>query len=145
MNILDRIKADHETQRELMKKISETEGKSEERRELYEKFKAEFESHAAAEEHAFYAPLMKHTQSTDQSRHSVAEHHEAMELIEKLDETDMSSPERLKTFKQLAHDNDHHMDEEENDVFELAEKTLGNARLDELLNVFDDRKSEEMA
>lgn len=144
MNILERIKADHDTQRTLMEKISDTEGSSDERRNLYAKFKAEFQAHAAAEEHAFYAPLMKHTESTDQSRHSVAEHHEAMELIEKLEETDMSSPEWLKTFKQLAHDNDHHMEEEENEVFKLAEETLGDSRLSELLGVFDDRKSEEM-
>ncbi|WP_430877982.1 hemerythrin domain-containing protein [Granulosicoccus sp. 3-233] len=145
MNILERIKSDHETQRDLMRRIEDTEGDSEKRRELYQQFKAEFEAHAAAEEHAFYAPLMKHSESTDQSRHSVAEHHEAMELIEKLDETDMSSPEWLKTFKKLVHDNDHHMEEEEDDVFALARQTLGESKLAELLEVFDDRKSEEMA
>lgn len=145
MNILERIKSDHEKQRALMTKIKETEGSSDERRSLFEEFKAEFQAHAAAEEHAFYAPLMKHTESTDQSRHSVAEHHEAMELLEKLEETDMSSAEWLKTFKQLAHDNDHHMEEEEKDVFDLAEKTLGDSRLKELLGTFDERKKEEMA
>jgi hypothetical protein len=145
MNILGRIKKDHEEQRSLMKSLSETEGDSTERRDMFKKFSDEFKAHAVAEEHAFYAPLMKHTESTDQSRHSVAEHHEAMELFEKLEETDMSSAEWLKTFKKLAHDNEHHMEEEEDEVFTLAQSTLGDKKLTQLLSDFDDRKSEELS
>lgn len=145
MNILDKILEDHETQRSLMKQIGETQGDTQQRRALFEQFSEEFRAHAAAEEHAFYAPLMKDTSSTDQSRHSVAEHQEALELLEELEELDMSSPQWLKTFKKLVDDNDHHMEEEEQDVFPLANSVLGEARLNELGDVFDSRKQEEVA
>jgi hemerythrin superfamily protein len=145
MNILKRISSDHEKQRLLMENISTTEADSAERRELFAQFNAVFQAHAAAEEHAFYAPLMRHPDSTDQSRHSVAEHQEAMELLETLEKTDMSSPEWLKMFKKRAHDNKHLMDEEETEVFKIAQETLGDEQLEQLLSDFDDRKKKELA
>lgn len=144
VNILNRIKADHEVQRRLMDRILETEGDSASRRDLFSQFSAEYKAHAAAEEDAFYAALMHEPESTDQSRHSVAEHHEAMELLEELENKDMSSPGWLMTFKKLVEENSHHMEEEEDDVFPLAESALGDARLKELLNDFDERKSTEL-
>lgn len=145
MNILHEIRKDHDVQRELMDHLLETEGDTPERRDLFKRFAAEFRAHAAAEEDAFYAPLMHEPDSTDQSRHSVAEHHEAIELLEELEDKDMSSPGWLMTFKKLVHENRHHMEEEEEDVFPLAEKTLGEEKLTGLLDSFRDRKRTEMA
>lgn len=145
MNILDRIKADHDDQRSMMGEIEKTVGDTEKRREEFAAFAAEFKAHAAAEEHAFYAPLMKIQNSTDQSRHSVAEHHEAMELLESLSDMDMSSPVWLKTFKKLSHDNEHHMEEEENEVFKLARDNIDEDELINLLEEFDTRKQKEEA
>ena len=47
--ILTRIEEDHNRQRELLDKIAETSGDSEERRKLFEELNAELKSHAAAE------------------------------------------------------------------------------------------------
>ena len=141
MSVLKRIASDHEVQRSLMDRIVETSGDSAKRKELFKEFDAEFKAHAAAEEHAFYAPLLKHSKSTDQSRHSVAEHQEAMELLSSLHDTDMSSPQWLKLFKQLVHDNNHHMEEEEDEVFPLAKELLGDVELQRLGAEFDQRKS----
>lgn len=145
MNIFTRIEKDHETQRSLMEKIIATEGSSTEREELFNEFCTEFEAHAAAEEHAFYAEMLKHEETTDQSRHSVAEHSSAIELIEKLGKTDMSSAAWLVTFKELAHENEHHMKEEEDDVFPLVKKSLDDATIEKMLPVFNDRKEREQA
>jgi hypothetical protein len=143
--IFDRIKQDHETQRMLMKKLQDTQGDSDERRSLFEQFVTEYKAHAAAEEHAFYAPMLKEEDTTDQSRHSIAEHHEAMELVEELEKTDMSSPEWLKTFKKLVHENEHHMEEEENDVFPLAKESIDDTVLSGMLAEFNARKEDEVS
>jgi len=144
MSLLDQIKSDHELQRELMQKISATDNASEQRRALFSQFVREYTAHAAAEEHAFYAELMKNPDSTDQSRHSVKEHAEAMELLDKLQSMDMESSEWLTTFKALEHENEHHMEKEEEDVFPLARKTLGAERLNSLSATFEERKQLEM-
>ncbi len=143
MNIFKRIEEDHKTQRSLMEKILATEGSSKERQTLFSEFCVEFEAHAAAEEHAFYAEMLKHEEMTDQSRHSVAEHSTALELIEKLEKTDMSSAAWLMTFKELAHENEHHMKEEEDDVFPLVKKNLDDETITEMLTVFNKRKERE--
>jgi len=144
MNIFDRIKKDHGTQRELMRRILSTSGDSAERRNSFSAFVREYASHAAAEEQAFYAPMLEVVATTDQSRHSVAEHHEAMELIEELEKTDMSSAHWLATFKKLADENEHHMQEEEADVFEIVKKELSDEDIKKMLATFDARKALEL-
>jgi len=144
MDIFDRIVEDHVMQRTLMNTILKTVGDSDERRVLFEKFTHEFLSHAAAEEHAFYSPMLKVPATTDQSRHSVAEHSEAIELIEELKNTDMSSSAWLLTFKKLVHDNEHHMEEEEEDVFASVKKDLSDSDIEQMLPTFDDRKAQEL-
>jgi len=145
MDIFNRILEEHERQRDLTKKILDANGDSQQRQELFERLAIEFLSHAAAEEHAFYAPMLKVAETTDQSRHSVAEHHEAIELIEKLQKSDISSSEWLTTFKQLAEDNEHHMQEEEKDVFDLVKREMTQGAIDSMLETFDTRKLTEVA
>jgi len=145
MDIFKRIESDHQLQRSLMSQLLETEGASDDRKVLFEQFCTEFEAHAAAEEDGFYAPLLKSEQSTDQSRHSIAEHQEAMELLDTLKDTDMSSSAWLVTFKKLAHDNEHHMDEEEKDVFPLVREVVSAEVQATMLADFDQRKDSELA
>lgn len=54
----------------------------------------------------------------------MAEHHEIDELIEKLEETEMSSPAWLAYAKQLHEKVNHHLDEEEHEVFQMAGKAF---------------------
>lgn len=145
MTIFERIKADHETQRNLMQTLLDTSGDSDERQAAFAEFCREFESHAAAEEEAFYAPMMESADTTDQSRHSVAEHQSAMELLETLQNTDMSSPAWIASFKKLADENEHHMQEEEEDVFPLVRKHMSSDEIDGMLPAFDSRKRDELA
>lgn len=144
MNLLDLIEHDHNLQRQLMRDIKATSGDSDERRELFRRLATELRAHAAAEEDAFYAELMKFPKSTDQSRHSVHEHEEALEILADLETMDMGSTGWLNRFEALVHDNEHHMDEEEQDVFPLARDTLDATRLAELGDRFSARKATEL-
>ena len=68
----------------------------------------------------------------EKSRHSVAEHHELDEIIEKLEQTDYSSSAWLVEAKNLHHRLIHHLDEEEQQVFQLARKVLTEKQKTEL-------------
>lgn len=124
MTIFEALREDHDKQRTLIDLLCKTEGDSEGREELFGKVKAELTSHAAAEERHFYVPLMQHDLTQEKSRHSVAEHHEMDEMIEELESTDMSSPHWLAVAKKLQDQLHHHLDEEEQEVFQLAGKAL---------------------
>ncbi len=124
MNLFEALRADHDTQRTLLDLLVKTHGDSEGREELFEKVKKELSAHAAAEERALYVPMMEQDLTQEKARHSVAEHHEIDELVEELENTDFSSPGWVATAKKLQHLVTHHLDEEEQEVFQLAGRAL---------------------
>lgn len=124
MTIFEALRKDHDIQRDLLAQLVETHGDSQERETLYQKVKHELVYHAVAEERAFYIPLMELDLTQEKARHSVAEHHEIDELLELLDDTDYSATNWLTHAKQLQHLVTHHLDEEEQEVFQLAGRGL---------------------
>jgi hemerythrin superfamily protein len=124
MNIFEALRADHESQRDLIDRLVKTEGDSEERRELFDRLKTELEAHAGAEERYFYVPLMEHDLTQDKARHSVSEHKELEDFVEQLEAYEMSGSQWLQTARELARRLTHHLDEEEHEVFQMAGKAL---------------------
>lgn len=124
MNIFEALREDHAVQRDLVDSLVETHGDSEARDEIFKKLKTELEAHAAAEERHLYIPLMEDDLTQDKARHSVAEHNEIDEMVEKLEDTEYSSPGWLADAKTLRERVHHHLDEEEQEVFQMAGKVL---------------------
>ena len=127
MNIFEALRTSHETQRALADQLVRIQGDSKDRDLVFKELRAELSAHAAAEERFFYVPLIAHDMTQEPSRHGIAEHHEMDELVEKLEETDFSSPAWLATAKELHHKIYHHLKEEEQGVFQLAGKVLTEA------------------
>jgi hemerythrin superfamily protein len=144
MDIYQRIKEDHRMQRDLAERILDTAGKSEERQQLWEEFQPEAVAHANAEEQTFYAALIEEPETQEQARHSVSEHKKADDLIEAISDMDMSSGGWLQKFKKLKEDLDHHMDEEEQEVFSKARKIIDEPQAKQLAQAFNDRKEAEL-
>ena len=142
-DIYEAIKADHDEHRDLMKTIANTSGDSEERREAWKAFYEDVKSHAAAEEETFYSKLISKTWGQDSARHSVHEHQQLDDLMEELNEMDMSSPGWLQKFGTLQHDYDHHMEEEENEVFTRAKEVIPASEIKGYGERFEERKKEE--
>ncbi len=144
MDIYERIIEDHQKQRDLAARILETQGNSEERQQLWEEFQPEAVAHANAEEQTFYAALFQHQDTQEQARHSVSEHKEADDLIEEIGEMSMESSGWLQKFKKLKEDLDHHMEEEEKEVFSMARKIIDEAQAKQLAQAFNERKEAEL-
>ena len=142
-SIYDAIQEDHQTHRTLLNQIAETSGDSEERRKAWKTFYEDVKSHAAAEEETFYSKLMNKTWGQDAARHSVHEHQQMDDIMEELNEMDMSSPGWLQRFETLKHDYEHHMDEEEDDVFTRAKEVFAEEETEAFGGRFLKRKEEE--
>ena len=127
MNIFEALRTSHEIQRALADQLIRTQGNRDDRDLLFKELRAESSAHAAAEERSFYVPQIAHDMTQEPSRHGIAEHHEMDELVEKLEETDFSSPAWLATAKELHHKIYHHLKDEEQGVFQLAGKVLTEA------------------
>ncbi|MCF8881083.1 MULTISPECIES: hemerythrin domain-containing protein [Erythrobacter] len=143
--IFARLKKDHDKHRELLDKLLETSGDSDERKALFEELTKELKSHAAAEEQALYSTMLRKPPTTGETRHSVAEHHEIEEALNDLAATDMSEGGWLTKFKSFDHRYRHHIDEEEDDHFPDFERHLDEEDMQHMKSVFDRRKQEEKA
>lgn len=132
MNIFEALRVSHELQRSLANSLVETSGASEDRKELFDLLKNELYAHSVAEDRYLYIPLMFNDVGLDITRHALAEHHEMDELVEQLEETDMSSPSWIATAKQLSEKVHHHLKEEEHKFFQQAGKILEESEKEKL-------------
>jgi hemerythrin-like domain-containing protein len=137
MNIFEALRESHDRQRTYAKSLIETNGDTPERVEAYKLLKAELQAHETAEERHFYIPLMEYDNGVDLSRHAISEHHEMDEMMEELDETEMSSPAWLATAKKLSDKVHHHLKEEEQKFFQMAGKLLSEKQKEQLAGQYE--------
>lgn len=143
--IFDRLKQDHDRHRDLLDRLAGTGGDMAARESLFAELTRELKAHAAAEEQALYSTMMRKPETTDDTRHSVAEHHEIEVALNDLAATDMAGDDWLTKFRALDHDYRHHIDEEENEHFPEFAEFLDETDMAHMRSVFDRRKREEKA
>ncbi|WP_370683540.1 hemerythrin domain-containing protein [Pseudomonas syringae pv. atrofaciens] len=145
MNIFEALRESHDRQRSYADALIQTSGDSAEREKAYKQLKEELQAHETAEERFFYIPLMAHDNGVDLSRHAISEHHEMDELMEELDETEMSSPAWLATAKKLSEKVHHHLKEEEQKFFQMAGKLLDEKQKQSLAGEYVKEYEEQLA
>lgn len=138
------LKKDHDRHRKLLATIADTQGDSEKRREAWDQFFHDVSAHAAAEEETFYSRLIADEEGQPEARHSVAEHKEIDDMLEELNEIEFSSPAWLPKFKEMRHRYEHHIEEEEEDIFPVAEDVLGKDGNESFGAAFEKRKDAEL-
>lgn len=124
MNIFEALRKDHDIQRELLDKLVKTSGDTKERDEIFKQVKKELIIHEDGEERFFYIPLIDDDLTQEQARHAIAEHHEIDEILAELEEMDYDSSGWLKIAKKLQHEVEHHLEDEERTIFQMAGKVL---------------------
>ena len=140
--IFEDLKADHDRHRALLQRIAATEG--DKRKKLFEEFRIEVGAHAAAEEESLYATMLTKPDLREDAVHSVSEHKEISDMLGELADIDVASPEWMEKFKELRHDYEHHIEEEEEDMFPAAAEGLSDIEEAKLANIFEDRKPKEL-
>lgn len=142
-DIYAKLKQDHDKQRTMLRKLGDLGGASAERKKLFEELRIELQAHAAAEEESLYATMLAEPELRDDARHSVAEHKEVDDTLGEMMELDMGSDEWEEKFFHLRRRYEHHIDEEEEEMFPAAEKVLPKEKELELAGVYEERKPEE--
>jgi hypothetical protein len=138
------LKADHDRHRKLLARIGDTSGDSPERGDLFEQFRVEVTAHAAAEEESLYATMLAMPNLRDNARHSVSEHKEIDDFFGELADRDPASDAWSERFAAMRHRYEHHIDEEEEEMFPAAAEQLSNAEEARLARVFEARKPKEL-
>ncbi|MCK9815448.1 hemerythrin [Pseudomonas chlororaphis] len=136
MNAIDLLQADHERVKAILAQLSEsTERGVKKRTELLAKLEMEITIHTRLEEEILY-PAFKEAGGKEQDvmYYEAKEEHRTVDslVLPDLKETSPGTPEfsgRVKVVKELL---EHHIEEEETEMFPQAKKLLGKAKLDEL-------------
>ena len=136
MNAIELLKKDHETVKDLLGKLEETTERAvQTRKKLLAKIEQELKIHTELEEQIFY-PAFRQAGSKDDAVMTVEakEEHRAVEalVLPDIKETPPSSIEfsgRVKVLKELL---EHHIEEEERDMFPQARKLLSKQQLEQL-------------
>jgi len=125
--LFDVLRRDHETVRGLFKRIEKSSNAQVElRQELFTKLEHELLVHMEAEERFFYTALEQHDESRAGALVSYEEHQVAKSMIgafNGLAVDDERWPAKLRVLSQLVR---RHEDEEEQELFKVAAKVLGN-------------------
>jgi hemerythrin superfamily protein len=142
--IFQKLKQDHDLHRRL---LSELDGASDSKTQtdLLENFRVEVTAHAAAEEESLYATMLADPELRHEAQHSVAEHKEIEDYLEKLQKMTAGSEEWSACFAHMKHRYTHHIDEEEEEMFPAAADELDCETQAELAETFAERKPEELA
>jgi hemerythrin superfamily protein len=135
MNAIELLKKDHHKVAGLFKQYeSAGEDAPERKEELFRRIKRELDIHARIEEEIFY-PAAKQVRD-EEARELVAEaaeeHKQIKTLLAELDGMDAEDEQFDAKMKVLEKDVEHHVEEEENDLFPKVKKGLGRDRLEDL-------------
>ena len=123
-DILHTIRGEHDVIRAIQELLLETSGAIGTRAQLWYRLKSELYAHAKAEEQAVYDRLAKIDSTRELAEHSIEEHDAIDELLEQLDHIGFDQPGWKSTLHRLVHMSNHHLDEEEEELFPWAGRVL---------------------
>jgi hemerythrin superfamily protein len=137
------LKSDHQ---KVSKLFAQAEKNEAEQESIFAEINAALTVHATIEEEIFYPAVKKaksgHTK--DEVLEALAEHKQIKALLAELSGMSGDDESFAMKLKVLKEDVEHHVEEEQNEMFPDAKKSLGEKRLVELGAELDERKRELM-
>jgi hemerythrin-like domain-containing protein len=141
MDAIALLKADHDKMRKLLTELeSTTERGVKTRTELFATIKGELTVHEVIEEEIFYPELKAHPKAKDIVLEGYEEHHVVdlvMAELENLAVDDESWGAKALVMKENV---EHHMEEEDGEMFKQARSVFDKAELDDLGTRMEQRK-----
>ena len=144
MDAITLLKTDHEKVAGIFEKLEETTERAEKtREELFTKLKQELDLHAHIEESIFYPAIKQAEETRDITMEALQEHHVVKVLLRELDAMPVGSETWTAKLKVLKENVEHHVEEEEDEMFPKARTVLGREQLEELGALMEQEKKEQ--
>src|SRR6266850_8159838 len=145
MDAFTLLKADHEKVAGILEKLEgTTERALKTREELFTQLKTELEIHTEIEEKIFYPVLEKADETHDITLEAFEEHRLVKQLLGELEKMNKGDEQWTARFTVLKENVEHHVEEEEGDMFPRARKVLSNEQADILGTRMEEAKKEEL-
>jgi hemerythrin superfamily protein len=130
MDPFELLKADHRKVEELFTQLESASGKQ--KLAVFGQIKTELELHTHIEEKVFYPALEEPEETHDLALEAYEEHAVVKDLLKQLGRDRSADDEWEAQAKVLQENVEHHVEEEENELFPKAESALGEEELEEL-------------
>lgn len=139
MNITELLEKDHRKVEQLFEQIEKTKSTAR-RSELFEKLWGEFSLHATAEEEVVYPAFEMLRETEEKMSHAYEEHQGARQIFAKLGRLNPEDDRWMEMCDELKQEIEHHVKEEEEEIFPRAEEALTDQRLKEIGQQFQEAK-----
>src|SRR5918995_1682522 len=130
MNAFQLLKNDHKIVSGLFDQIESSSGQA--KAQLFTRLKSELDVHALVEEKIFYPALENKKESREITLEAYEEHKVVKDLLAELANGSSADEEWDAKLKVLRENVDHHVEEEEGELFEKANDVLSDEDLDRL-------------
>jgi hemerythrin-like domain-containing protein len=133
MDALSLLKEDHDKVKKLMKELdSTTERGVKTREELFTKIKHELQVHESIEEEIFYPALKEHPKAKELVLEAYEEHNVVDMVMSEISGLPYDDETWGAKFTVMMENVEHHIDEEEQEMFKQARQVFGREELEEL-------------
>lgn len=133
MNAFELLKADHEKVSALFEKLdSTTERATKTREDLFTKLKQELELHTHIEETIFYPSIESAEETRELTLEAYEEHNLVKQLLSELEAAPKDVEEWTAKLTVLKENVEHHVEEEEGELFKKARKVLSESDIETL-------------
>ncbi len=133
MDAITLLKDDHDTIKKMLADGEETTERAEKTRtELFDRLKEFLEIHERIEEEVLYPALKAHPKSREIALEGFEEHHVVDEILEELEATPVTDETWGAKFKVAKENLEHHIEEEETDMFKKARQIFSDEELEQM-------------
>jgi hemerythrin superfamily protein len=131
MNALKVLEQDHQKVKGLFQELGRASDHNK-RKELFDKIDTALEIHAHIEETVFYPAIEQHEELSEMVAEALEEHQEAKALLEELEEMGPEQHEFDSTLQELMEGVEHHVQEEESEMFPQVREVFDEDELEQL-------------
>ena len=132
MNMIDMLMQEHQEAASMMDQIDSTGKADASVMTTFNQLKQALMLHMQAEEQIFYPALRNNDETGDQIGESFEEHQEVKDMLAEMSGLQAGNEEFMSMMSDLREAVEHHVEEEENELFPKARKILGDSRLQEM-------------
>ncbi len=133
MDAIELLKRDHKKVSEIFEKLEPTTERGvKTREELFTRLKNELDVHARIEEQIFYPTLKEAEETRDITLEAYEEHAIVKQLLAELEALPKDKEEWGAKLKVLQENVEHHVEEEEGEMFQGARKVLSKEQIEQL-------------
>ncbi|HWS53320.1 MAG TPA: hemerythrin domain-containing protein [Pyrinomonadaceae bacterium] len=133
MNAFQLLKEDHQKVSGIFQQLEPTTERAEKTRtELFARLKQELDIHAHIEETIFYPAIKQEAETREIVLEGFEEHAVVKRLLSELEGGEVTSEQWTAKLKVLQENVEHHVEEEEGEMFQKARQVLSEEQIDDL-------------